>query len=113
MSGRKFASTSWRPTRGGWWSGGASTRWMLTRRWEFYVQKKAERMARRAKKAFIEAQLTGPSTIDENDDRWGVLFTNEETEESNGDNDSDASSLSYYRTMSYACNKIYSIRFKI
>jgi hypothetical protein len=57
-------------------------------------------------KAFIEAQLTGPSTIDENDDRWGVLFTSEETEESNGDNDSDASSLSYYRTMSYACNKI-------
>jgi hypothetical protein len=41
----------------------------------FYTQKKAEKTARRLRraenrrrKAFIEAQLKGPSTIDENDD---------------------------------------------
>jgi hypothetical protein len=54
----------------------------------FYTQKAAEKRAervawaeKRRRKTFIEAQLNGPSTIDDDDDRWDNLFltTKEDT----------------------------------
>ncbi|KAM0823783.1 hypothetical protein ACQ4PT_070637 [Festuca glaucescens] len=52
----------------------------------FYAQKKAERRAAkeaiRARKRFIEAQEVGPTTIDENDERWADLVLTEPSESS-------------------------------
>jgi hypothetical protein len=44
----------------------------------FYAQKAAQKRARRTekrrRKAFIEAQLNGPSMIGDDNDRWDDLF---------------------------------------
>jgi hypothetical protein len=69
---------------------------MVQRRWDrpedmemklnFFVERKVERKRERAengrKKVFIEARLAGPSTIDDDDDRWLDFFiTNDECTE--------------------------------
>ncbi|XP_051211683.1 uncharacterized protein [Lolium perenne] len=45
---------------------------------KFFTQQQVERntakTANRARKAFILAQMEGPTTIDDNDPRWGISF---------------------------------------
>jgi hypothetical protein len=57
----------------------------------FYAQKKAKHRAEkddmRARKRFIEVQEAGPSTIDDNDERWMDMFLSEPLESSELDYD--------------------------
>ena len=56
---------------------------------EFYRSRRAERRAyredRRRRKAFINAQLAGPQTIDDDDPRWDDLWTQSEDTSSDDD----------------------------
>jgi hypothetical protein len=56
---------------------------------EFYRSRRAERRAYRAdrrwRKAFINAQLAGPQTIDDDDPRWDDLWTQSEDTSSDDD----------------------------
>jgi hypothetical protein len=52
----------------------------------FFTQQRVERKAaRQAHKAFILAQLEGPSTIQENDPRWVDLFSSTMSSSSDSD----------------------------
>jgi hypothetical protein len=56
---------------------------------EFYRSRRVERRAYRAdhrwRKAFINVQLAGPQTIDDNDSRWDDLWTQSEDTSSDDD----------------------------
>jgi hypothetical protein len=56
---------------------------------EFFKQqwpeRKAARQAKRARKAFILAQMEGPTTIDDNHPRWADLFSSATSSSSGSD----------------------------